>query len=471
MSNDRLSEAYQLIEAEQLDEARAILEPLLAEDRDNADAWWLYVHAVTDSEAARDALDEVMRLDPNYPGAADLKQSLDEPVAPASPQATVPSIKPISPPPPSAPPESLPDDDGDFPDVDFGEPAARPQPQRAGGNPIRFFLFLLLLVIVVAGGATFLLRDRLFGTPPTPEPIADDATPDELPGILDVTSEPTDEIVGAQGADADETEVADAGDEDDADMTEVADAGDEDDAGTAVAAVVTDDMTEAADAGDDDDDEESDATEAADAADMADATEDAENALADETPEVAAIAQVTDEETPEETEVASPTDTPEPTATDEPPTDTPEPTATADVIEATAVVTEEDTGIAPQSTDVVLEPDTGEFEFVADAFAALYDIPDDGIGTAQTEAGNTLLVTVCSGSSNVQLREDLTGVMRIMAGVSDRLPDEIEAVGARMFNCDTDRMIRIIVVDQETAQSFAGGEIDDSEFELEWLPQ
>lgn len=69
-----LSRAFELIEADQLDEARELLEPLLAEEVDNADAWWLYAHAVENRDRAQDALNNVLRIDPNYAGANELLQ-------------------------------------------------------------------------------------------------------------------------------------------------------------------------------------------------------------------------------------------------------------------------------------------------------------------------------------------------------------------------------------------------------------
>jgi hypothetical protein len=71
-----LSRAYELIETDRLDEARSILKPLLETNNDNADAWWLYAHAVTDSETARLALNNVLRINPNYPEANELLQAL-----------------------------------------------------------------------------------------------------------------------------------------------------------------------------------------------------------------------------------------------------------------------------------------------------------------------------------------------------------------------------------------------------------
>ena len=76
-TSDSLSKAYRLIEADELAAARAVLEPILDGDAGNADAWWLYAHAVTDTFAARNALDNVLRLNPNYPGAVELMEQLE----------------------------------------------------------------------------------------------------------------------------------------------------------------------------------------------------------------------------------------------------------------------------------------------------------------------------------------------------------------------------------------------------------
>jgi hypothetical protein len=77
MTGQSLSRAYELIEADQLREARAILEPLIETDRDNPDVWWLYAHAVDDADDARVALTNVLRLAPEYPGAGALMNDLE----------------------------------------------------------------------------------------------------------------------------------------------------------------------------------------------------------------------------------------------------------------------------------------------------------------------------------------------------------------------------------------------------------
>lgn len=72
-----LQRAYELIEADSLEDARAILGEIVAADRNNADAWWLLTYAVDDPQEARNALSNVLRIDANYPGAQTLLATLD----------------------------------------------------------------------------------------------------------------------------------------------------------------------------------------------------------------------------------------------------------------------------------------------------------------------------------------------------------------------------------------------------------
>lgn len=72
-----LSRAYELVEAGKSDEARTLLEPILLNAPNNADAWWIYAHAVDDPVDARRALNKVLQIDPDYTGAADLLETLE----------------------------------------------------------------------------------------------------------------------------------------------------------------------------------------------------------------------------------------------------------------------------------------------------------------------------------------------------------------------------------------------------------
>lgn len=154
-----LKQAFNLIEADQLDEARAILRPILESEKDNPDVWWVYSHAVTDVDTARLALNNVLRLDPNYPGASELFAQLQSKVGgddlenlgelsaePSFVPALPTSIPGIS---------SLPkirsiavqtDDAGDeFPDDEFDD-----EPEDAFYRRPLFYVPLISLLVIVA---------------------------------------------------------------------------------------------------------------------------------------------------------------------------------------------------------------------------------------------------------------------------------------------------------------------------------
>ena len=72
-----LQQAYDLVESGQTEDARRLVESVLDAEQNNPDAWWIYAHAVDDPVLARQALDEVTALDPDYPGATELASVLD----------------------------------------------------------------------------------------------------------------------------------------------------------------------------------------------------------------------------------------------------------------------------------------------------------------------------------------------------------------------------------------------------------
>jgi hypothetical protein len=78
----QLERAFRLIQQERLDEASALLQPLVKKEPDNADAWWLLANAVTEPDDARNALENVMRLTPNNIEARDLLDQLNAAVSP-----------------------------------------------------------------------------------------------------------------------------------------------------------------------------------------------------------------------------------------------------------------------------------------------------------------------------------------------------------------------------------------------------
>jgi len=147
-TNRVLTQAYELIEADRLDEAKARLEPILESQKDNPDVWWVYAHAVSDAEVARQALQNVLRLDPDYPDARPLLNTLEE-THPA-PSATIARIAPRpSVEAPAAPP-TLPDlSEGRF--AETGATAVQEKPRSPLSTRRLAILAPILIVVIIAG--------------------------------------------------------------------------------------------------------------------------------------------------------------------------------------------------------------------------------------------------------------------------------------------------------------------------------
>ncbi len=173
-----LSRAYALVEDGKLDEARAILEPILATDRNNADAWWVYAHAVETPQEGRNALQNVLRIAPDYPGAAELmamaqdeqtKEDARTNAVPAKPTvAPIATGQPAASAPPTLPehPAELEEPDLEPEDMPIRQTAA-PPPSR--GLPIAPILAVLVIIILVV----LVIASQIGGrTPPTPTQAA-----------------------------------------------------------------------------------------------------------------------------------------------------------------------------------------------------------------------------------------------------------------------------------------------------------
>lgn len=154
-----LAQAHASIESGNLEEAENLLRSLLEQEPDNTDAWWLLAHSVRDAAAAREALDQVLRLDPNDQQAHSLLAALDDRFpsgAPAAGRGRFSFIRPRLPRPRL--PSLVPGD--------------------GFGGYFKPVSFIALLVILVAGG-WFLLQQsgfRLVQTPTTPAVTSGDVT-------------------------------------------------------------------------------------------------------------------------------------------------------------------------------------------------------------------------------------------------------------------------------------------------------
>lgn len=62
MSQETLDQAYQFIKQGRYQAAIEVLEPIIQQDGDNADAWWLLANATDDTNAKMQALREVLRI-------------------------------------------------------------------------------------------------------------------------------------------------------------------------------------------------------------------------------------------------------------------------------------------------------------------------------------------------------------------------------------------------------------------------
>jgi hypothetical protein len=80
MSESRkdLEHAFRLIKRDETEEAQQIIRPILDEEPDNVDAWWLLAYAVTEPREVRSALLNVLRLDPDYTNAPKAREMLDK---------------------------------------------------------------------------------------------------------------------------------------------------------------------------------------------------------------------------------------------------------------------------------------------------------------------------------------------------------------------------------------------------------
>jgi len=138
----KLQRAYELIEEDELLQAQALLAPLLDSESENPAVWWVYSHAASERAVGKMALERVLALDPQYPGArellADLKQLQHEGSDGLEPVSSF---------------SALPSGDEDIVDWEALQPSTAP---ASGGGNRRWLVLLILLLLVVASGAALL---------------------------------------------------------------------------------------------------------------------------------------------------------------------------------------------------------------------------------------------------------------------------------------------------------------------------
>lgn len=78
MSKEQLERAFELIQADEYEQASKVLKGLLDRDPRNADAWWLLANTVEDPREARRALVNVLKHDPKHVQARETLETLNE---------------------------------------------------------------------------------------------------------------------------------------------------------------------------------------------------------------------------------------------------------------------------------------------------------------------------------------------------------------------------------------------------------
>lgn len=409
--DNTLLEAYELIEANRIDEARQLLTPLLSQYPDEPDLWWVYSHAVESRDEAQRALQRVVELDPGFTEAAELLADMEperERVAAEPPPQPVRAIRPLAPPPPpttatgNTPDDDWMLDDGDTFDEDFEDAGDFDEtPSAAGGPNVLLLGGVAAVLVLVSGVVLFFALTNNNQPAATPTAVAGAATATNVLGVATVADETT--TAPAQGTPL----TADASA---ANATETP--GGVVETEEVALATATETLAVAAE------------TEDASATPGASAAETEEPATATEV--ATATPRATNTTPPEPTE----TPLPEPTETD-----TPTPTATVDPI------------------DLILA-ELGNFE-----------LSENAATVTETQLGETVVVEFCLGEQdrNALLDEALT----TLAGLP--LEDiDVEAVAVSIYNCESGETFRVIGVTVADALAFQAGDIDEPAFRSSW---
>jgi hypothetical protein len=447
-----LQRAYELIEAGQADEARFLLESVLEDEQTNPDAWWIYAHAVEDPVRARQALDQVLALDPDYPGAAELSDVLEAQYPGAAEEAR--EAAPILPLVPA--PETTFIDTDEQPEVlaaaatgaalagapvlgttlvpDADDASAEPEQEPSfveqmpaattavlveERRPIPWFWYFVAAVAVVIILALILALLR---------PGADTAlvSGTEEANATMVAGQPT--LDGAaQGVEGTEQAVI---------------------ALTETAAVIVGAATEEA------------AATSEPMLPLATLPEAAVVTLTPLPPEQATPEAVAPTEAPPTAEEAQ--------ATAENQLVTPVlPVATLDEAALTPVIEASPVVVVPGAealAGVMPEDALGQLVIELSGFAA----PETALTTEATPIGETMVSSFCT-EDGPQLRNLTRQVMDALAVRAQVMDAGMNAVGVRAVDCGTGQTLRLIAVDRGAAAAFADGTIDRELFESQWL--
>lgn len=466
-----LTRAYELVEAGKSEEARTVLEPILLNDRDNVDAWWIYAHAVDDADEARRALDHVIRLDRDYPGATDLLATLnqqypepgDEDTPTSGVRAETEDLEP-----------EFADDDSYFEEQRYTPVEVAPRKESSSSwLPIAAVVGIVALLLI----ALVLILPNLNQPPaPTPTSIAVLATMEQPTAVIAVpaTEEATGEAVEPATTEVMLLDITPLG-ETTVEVTESVEPAATMSAGLpseteAVELNATASETAAMEV------EATPGVGIASVTEAADSTEPGEvEATEAATTNVPAIALgVTDAATPAEaaaTEEAAtlPAEVATVSGIAELATSEPVEAETEAPTESEAATDEASEPIDAASTE---EAEAQVVDFTERLVTALqsFAVDERAVEELETEFGETVVARVCT-NEGLELRESLRTVMVLVSNEAETLPENITGLGVRLLNCDMDRTLRLIAVDRESAAEYASDEFDDSEFESRWRAQ
>lgn len=442
-----LQRAFELVEAGQAEEARNLVESVLESEQSNPDAWWIYAHAIDDPVKARQALNEVLALDPEYPGVNELVSVLDRQYPEAAEAAlnapplllALGSAAVIAAPEAADSAEPLAEPEA-FAEMQEPEPEAEAEPGFVAEVPPATVPVVVPVEqrraiawwwYVAAGAAALLLLVFLAALLGRPAPSGVVVTSE--PDATVVAGAPTLDAAALAAQSAQETAIAlglptlDIGEV----VTSEPGVGD-------TTPGVPEGTSESLLPGD------GGVATSEPAQPIAVATLPLESfvTLTPSSPEPVVTAEASDAVEPAATEAGSPDGAGDATT------------------EATAGVN------IPAAVVVIVPAET--LNQLVGALSAFNTPPETSLTTEATPLGETLTAGFCT-QDGPELRDLTRQVMDTVAAAAPVMADTTGAVGVRAMDCQTGQTLRLIVVDRSTATLYTQGEINREGFESQWI--
>jgi hypothetical protein len=171
--SEHLQRAYELIQSDDTAKAYRILSDYLADNNNDADAWWLLVYATEDENEAERAIQQVLRLDPEHEQARALLEEIGGTVEVNQPVAPLPKDPSFLEQLDTVHASKVSDDDvfDDFDDAfEDDEEEVQAKPTRSSRRLLTALLAALALVLVV--GALLILGTQRGSTPEPTQAVA-----------------------------------------------------------------------------------------------------------------------------------------------------------------------------------------------------------------------------------------------------------------------------------------------------------